>query len=293
MIPNSVVVASFKNEQVLQRLTTPLNKSHIVFLVSSTKKKANVHEARHLEATFDLISSFKPEKITIIVTGKLQRHSFWNTNIYDKWVDYSAHELRRALKISEHLVEKEWAMREDEWLSENKKIIQKMTKGNDVSFISWSSVLSADWYQENLKTITDWFEEDESFRKIAQDSVDEYLSGRDQELGNESHIEVARETCIKYIIEECPLILRTTLSSNYTMYHGEPNLLMQETHRRFFGMQALPWFSTHYAFMPLSDDMGSEIKEKLWGVSAPFYSKRQEKRNSKKDLPFRNMFAAA
>lgn len=277
---NSIITATFRDNQVLQRLTIPFNQAHLVLLISSGTKKASVHEEQHLEATFDLLRSCQPKKVSIVVTGKLQRYSFWNTNAYSQWSKYSAEELRSALKNSADILENEAMARELAWLNDNKHIIQsKLQKCTKISFISWQAILDSENYQENASIINQWFKTDEAYQKITTTSVEHYLSHHQKVFKNEEHREIAREMCTQYLLEECPLILPSTLSNDYTIYHSEPNALMQETHHRLQPAALLPWFSIHYQFKPNSEAINNN---QLIGMSSSFHSKRQEKRDTAK-----------
>ena len=277
---NAVITATFKEHRVLQHLTTPLNQAHLVLLISAGAKKAYVHEEQHLEATFDLLNACQPKKVSVVVAGKLQRHSFWNANVYNQWSKYPVEEFRNALKSSANILEKEAMSRELAWLNDNEHIIQSKLKCAKISFVSWQAILDSESYQENSSTINQWFKTDANYRKIAEASVEDYLSHHQKVLKNEEHREIAREMCTQYLLEECPLVLPSTLSSDYTIYHSEPNALMQETYHRLFPMALLPWFSVHYQFKP---DGAIVNNEQLIGVSARFHSKRQEKRDFNED----------
>lgn len=277
---NAIVTASFRDNQVSERLTTPLNEAHLVLLISAGAKKAYVHEEQHLEATFDLLNVCHPKKVSVVVAGKLQRHSFWNAHAYNEWSKYSVEQLRNALKRYSDVLEKEAMTRELAWLNDNEHIIKNKLQCTKISFVSWQAILDSEPYQENANIINQWFKTDEDYQKIATTSVENYLSHHQKVLKNEEHQEIARETCTQYLLEECPLILPSTLSSDYTIYHSEPNALMQETHHRLFSEAPLPWFSVHYQFKPNEET----ISNNQWvGRSTSFHSKRQEKRTASKD----------
>ena len=73
--------------------------------------KSNIHESHHLEATIDLINKMEPESVTIVIAGKLQRFSFWNSNPYSKWPKLSNRQLRTviedfSLKLTEEAIKR-------------------------------------------------------------------------------------------------------------------------------------------------------------------------------------------
>ncbi len=276
---NAVVTASFRDNQVSERLTTPLNEAHLVLLISAGAKKAYVHEQQHLEATFDLLNACKPQKVSVVIAGKLQRYSFWNANAYNQWSKYSVEELKDVLKRDTDVLEKEGVTRELAWLNDNEHIIKSKLPHTKISFVSWQAILDSERYQENANIINQWFKTDAGYQKISTNSVDDYLLHHQKVLKNEAHREIAREMCAQYLLEECPLILPSTLSSDYTIYHSEPNALMQETHRRLLPGVSLPWFSIHYQFKPTGTTISNH---QLIGMSSSFHSKRQEKRQAAK-----------
>jgi len=113
------------------------------------------------------------------------------------------------------------------------------------------------------------YKNDHTYHDVVEKSALTYISHHDKDINTEKHTELAKDMCIKYILEESPLILPDVLSSDYIVYHSEPTFAMENTFRRLCNNTNLPWQSVHYSFEEYQGehDSSQSFEKSLVGLS--------------------------
>lgn len=271
------ITAQLKEPHLEERLTTPFNQSHLVYLVSMGKRKSGVTESHHLEATIDLIDRMQAKEVSVVIAGKLQRLSFWNSNLYPNWSRLSEVQLKNTLENFASILTNEATKRGEEWKTNNQAIVNNITSCKP-RFLSWDDVLNLENYKKYQTIIQELYQQDKGYKDVLESSADTYVSFHRKDIKNVEHHNLAKQLCIKYLLEESPLIIPSVLGADYILYHAEPNMAMVEIYKRLYPTRSLAWFPIHYTFES-QKYFKSYHSRKTVGVSKLFYSKRQEKRN--------------
>ncbi|OGT35895.1 MAG: hypothetical protein A3F11_03865 [Gammaproteobacteria bacterium RIFCSPHIGHO2_12_FULL_37_14] len=160
-----------------------------VLLISVGQK---YHESARLSATIDLINKSNFSSCTISVADTLQRH-----NIQDKSPE-------KAYITSLQLG--------DEWLARNEKHINKLKSA--VTILRWDETLNDTDYPLFKKKIENEYVGNKFYRDAVDSTINTFLD-RLKKRSLHIDLEMVFANCLKYLLEECPIIMPLWASQGY------------------------------------------------------------------------------
>lgn len=157
------------------------------------------HEEEKLLSTIELINESGFQSLTIMIGDYIQR--------------YTIQMIRRLdTKFSEDIAMKDG----DLWLSRNQKIINQLKIPYQIK--RWKESLYSEAFNEYQHHIEELYNNDPIFRNSFIYSALEFIE-RNSMINNrnKNQIETAKELGIKYLIEECAIILPLWASWNFNL----------------------------------------------------------------------------
>lgn len=175
-----------------------------------------VHENEKFETTVELVNqSFR--SCIMLIDDSLQRH----TMVLER--TENADELH-GLAVAEG----------DRWLERNKKSYTKLINLDKI--IRWDMWLTHPNYVLNQGMIKKMIDEDESYKKVFDNTIIEFLTRYCSRMMCRVDFDEKRayQLCFDYLLEECTaMTLWPELGCHFEVYPSRRNFAMAETHRRF------------------------------------------------------------
>jgi len=121
----------------------------------------------------------------------------------------------------------------DRWLARNEKYYSGLSNLNQI--VRWDQWLKHDEYQNNQTKLRSIMQEDETYKKIFDDTIHQFLGRYCSRVDEASFdLERAHRLCFEYLLEECTaMTLWPQLNCHFEVYPSKRNFAMDETHKRF------------------------------------------------------------
>ncbi|MFJ8308907.1 MULTISPECIES: tRNA-dependent cyclodipeptide synthase [unclassified Streptomyces] len=170
------------------------------------------HEGDKLRATVELVNRSGFQELTIAVADTLQRSNYLDVSPEDAYT--------RALHQG------------DEWLERNEKILGQLSVANQV--LRWDEALDDPSYGEFRQRIEHAYQHNPQYKSAVDATIGKFidrLTSRDPG----AEIDQAFKGCLKYLIEECPIIMPMWAHQgyDYIIYPQPMTAAMAETQRLF------------------------------------------------------------
>lgn len=196
--------ASFVSEKSL-----PTENKKCILLISVGQR---YHEDDKLAATIDLINKSKFSSCLIAIADTLQRH-----NYLDKSLD-------EAYQTS--------LLMGDEWINRNINIINRLNP--KVEILRWDDALQNEQYAFFKQKIEKEYQVNNSYQNAIHTTISSFTD-RVKHRDPYANIDLIFSNCLKYLIEECPIIMPLWASQGYdfVIYPKPMTKAMAMTHELF------------------------------------------------------------
>jgi tRNA-dependent cyclodipeptide synthase len=205
---NKKVKVSFRSDSDMA-----LENKRCVLLVSVGQK---YHNDEKLEATINLINKSKFSSCLIGLADTLQRHN------YPEKDDSEAYEYAHSMGT--------------QWLEKHKNILEKLEPETNV--MRWDDALKCDEYKNLKLRLKSEYDNNESFKNAYHNTINNFL---DRFKKRDPNISVKKifDSCLTYLIEECPIIMPLWASQgyDYVIYPKPMTEAMSMTYQTFVKSQ--------------------------------------------------------
>ena len=165
-------------------LSETLNDKNILLLISVGQ---DYHEAEKLKSTITALNKLHPKKCMIMVADTLQKY-----NLYQSFDKDIAYDMAQALG--------------DQWINRNRDILSLLNCPYQI--FHWDYFITHPLYGDAFNQVMAAYQENEAFKLSILQTVHSFLARKKTPI-------VMKQSCLDYILEECPAIIKVTQSLGF------------------------------------------------------------------------------